>query len=226
MYQKWVVEIKEKLVEVHPLTIACMSKSKVPHMEVCKVHDDKEPKYIIRAVCRNCYYNTKGVTVDISKDQLPAARWFALVGAWCREWNFHLKALIDLEKNTRATELEISVRGLEEIVYNQLKPEYDERKGDVPPPKVGDNILRISNLSSDTKKSDLENKFHKWGRLMGVTVGDGFAFLGFEDPRDANDALRREDGSDLNGKCIKVERCPHNNTSFSISSCEECSTKE
>lgn len=203
-YWRWVCEIRSELRKNHSPGDACVM-SRVPYMNII----EDEGKHFIRVVCRTC--TAEDTKVPISKDQLQAARWFSLISAWCREWNFHLKALIDLEKNTRATELEISVRGLEEIVYRQLKPDYNERKGDVPPPK-GASILYIHNPPNGTTKIDLEDEFKKYGRILSITVEEKLASIEFEDHRDTVDALR-----DLNEIITARSR---------TSSCEGSSTKE
>ena len=50
----------------------------------------------------------------------------------------------------------------------------------------------VGNLSSSTDKSDVEREFKKFGSLRDVWVArhpPGFAFLEFDDPRDAEVCL-------------------------------------
>lgn len=82
-------------------------------------------RHAFEVACVAC--KTKIDPIPIAEKHLIQARWFILPGVWCREWNFFLKALIDLEKNAKTTELEIMVRDLDEVVYQQLKPDYDTR---------------------------------------------------------------------------------------------------
>jgi len=70
--------------------------------------------------------------------------------------------------------------------------------------------LYIGNLAAGTRQRDIEDVFDKYGRLVRCDVKDkGFgpvyAFLEFEDERDAEDALMAENGKDLCGKDMVVE---------------------
>ncbi len=53
----------------------------------------------------------------------------------------------------------------------------------------------VGGLSSSTEKAEVEREFKKFGSLRDVWVArnpPGFAFLEFEDQRDADVGLRRE----------------------------------
>ncbi|KAF4732614.1 serine arginine-rich splicing factor, partial [Perkinsus olseni] len=59
-----------------------------------------------------------------------------------------------------------------------------------------------------TREEELEKVFKRYGGLESVWVArnpPGFAFVTFEDARDADDACRGEDGKDFNGRSIRVE---------------------
>lgn len=56
----------------------------------------------------------------------------------------------------------------------------------------------VGNLGSSASKHEIENSFSKYGPLRNVWVArnpPGFAFVEFEDRRDAEDAVRGLDGS-------------------------------
>lgn len=73
----------------------------------------------------------------------------------------------------------------------------------------------IGNLDSDTTTEDLEKVFSKHGAIQSVWVArnpPGFAFVTYEDERDAQDAVYYLDGTSFNKKHIRVEiaRGPRN----------------
>ena len=56
----------------------------------------------------------------------------------------------------------------------------------------------VGDLARSTTEKDLERAFNYYGPLRNVWVArnpPGFAFVEFEDPRDAEDAIRGLDGS-------------------------------
>lgn len=74
-----------------------------------------------------------------------------------------------------------------------------------------DNMKRIfvGNLPPDVRTKDLENLFYKYGRINFIDLktrrGPPFAFVEFEDYRDAEDAVRNRDGRDFDGFRLRVE---------------------
>ncbi|XP_052064662.1 serine/arginine-rich splicing factor 7-like isoform X11 [Mytilus californianus] len=71
-----------------------------------------------------------------------------------------------------------------------------------------DTKLYVGDLARDAHERDLERAFSYYGRLRNVWVARnpaGFAFVEFEDPRDADDAVRALDGTNLCGSRIRVE---------------------
>ena len=60
-----------------------------------------------------------------------------------------------------------------------------------------DTKVYVGELSRETDEKDLERAFKHYGPLKNVWVARnpaGFAFIEFEDPRDADDAVRGLDG--------------------------------
>ncbi|XP_041366216.1 serine/arginine-rich splicing factor 3-like [Gigantopelta aegis] len=66
----------------------------------------------------------------------------------------------------------------------------------------------VGDLGYGAAKQELEERFGKYGPLRNVWVArkpPGFAFVEFEDPRDAEDATRALDGQRVNGRRVRVE---------------------
>ncbi|XP_046673698.1 RNA-binding protein 1-like [Homalodisca vitripennis] len=66
----------------------------------------------------------------------------------------------------------------------------------------------VGNLGSFASKHELESAFTKYGPLRNIWIArnpPGFAFVEFEDPRDAEDAVRGLDGTRLCGTRVRVE---------------------
>ncbi|KAG9335318.1 hypothetical protein JZ751_005367 [Albula glossodonta] len=74
--------------------------------------------------------------------------------------------------------------------------------------------LFIGGLNTETNEKALEQYFGKYGRIVEVLLmkdretnkSRGFAFVTFESPADAKDAVREMNGKSLDGKPIKVEQ--------------------
>merc|ERR1711935_405930 len=66
----------------------------------------------------------------------------------------------------------------------------------------------IGNLGNNASKYEIEDAFGKYGPLRNVWVArnpPGFAFVEFEDPRDAEDSVRGLDGTRVCGERVRVE---------------------
>ncbi|ORM40393.1 Serine/arginine-rich splicing factor 7 [Babesia sp. Xinjiang] len=66
----------------------------------------------------------------------------------------------------------------------------------------------IGNLNPEATVDDVETLFSKFGTITNVWVArrpPGFAFVTFEDSRDATDAIDELDGTDYKGQNLKVE---------------------
>ena len=69
--------------------------------------------------------------------------------------------------------------------------------------------IYIGNLPPDIRTKDVEDLFTKFGRITFVDLknrkGPPFAFLEYEDSRDAEDAVDERDGYDYDGYKLRVE---------------------
>jgi len=71
--------------------------------------------------------------------------------------------------------------------------------------------LFVGNLPFDVRERDLDDLFYKYGRIRSIDIKGGrdgapFAFVEFDDPRDADDAAYGRDGIDFLGGRIRVEK--------------------
>jgi len=74
--------------------------------------------------------------------------------------------------------------------------------------EVSDCKVYVGNLGNNASKNELESAFNKYGPIKNVWVArnpPGFAFIEFEDPRDAEDAVRHLDGTRVCGVRVRVE---------------------
>ncbi|XP_055622379.1 serine/arginine-rich splicing factor 5-like [Toxorhynchites rutilus septentrionalis] len=70
---------------------------------------------------------------------------------------------------------------------------------------VGSRVY-VGGLPRDTRERDLERFFKGYGRLCDIMIKNGYAFVEFEDHRDADDAVYELDGKDLLGERVSVEQ--------------------
>ncbi|VDM42436.1 unnamed protein product [Toxocara canis] len=71
-----------------------------------------------------------------------------------------------------------------------------------------DGKVYVGGLPNDATSQELEDAFHRFGRIRKVWVArrpPGFAFVEFEDSRDAEDAVRALDGTRICGVRARVE---------------------
>lgn len=75
---------------------------------------------------------------------------------------------------------------------------------------MSDSRVYVGNLPPDCRTKELEDIFYKYGRIRYVDVkkarGPPFAFVEFDDPLDADDAVRGRDGYNFDGYKLKVEK--------------------
>ncbi|CAF1110212.1 unnamed protein product, partial [Didymodactylos carnosus] len=73
--------------------------------------------------------------------------------------------------------------------------------------------LKVDNLTYRTRVEDLRRAFEKFGEIGDIYIprdqfsrsSRGYAFIRFAQKRDAEDALDRMDGADLDGREIRVQ---------------------
>ncbi|MEW5299820.1 MAG: hypothetical protein WDW38_010845 [Sanguina aurantia] len=76
--------------------------------------------------------------------------------------------------------------------------------------RYGGRAIYVGNLPEGTRSKELEDIFHKFGRIRMVDIKSpprppGYAFVEFEDARDAQEAARRRDGYEFGGSRLRVE---------------------
>ena len=73
---------------------------------------------------------------------------------------------------------------------------------------MGDSKVYVGELARDVTERDIEKMFDYYGPIKNIWVArnpPGFAFVEYEDTRDADDAIRGLDGKSLLGSRIRVE---------------------
>ncbi|KAL0730514.1 hypothetical protein Bca4012_026607 [Brassica carinata] len=70
--------------------------------------------------------------------------------------------------------------------------------------------IYVVNLPGDIREREVEDLFSKYGPVVQIDLKipprpPGYAFVEFEDPRDAEDAIHGRDGYDFDGHCLRVE---------------------
>jgi len=73
----------------------------------------------------------------------------------------------------------------------------------------GENKIYVGNLPPDIRERDVEDIFYKYGKITMIELknskGPPFAFIEFDDPRDASDSVKYKDGYDYDGYVLRVE---------------------
>ncbi|XP_040833269.1 serine/arginine-rich splicing factor 1-like [Ochotona curzoniae] len=78
------------------------------------------------------------------------------------------------------------------------------------PARNYDCTVYVGNLPTDIRTKDIEDVFYKYGAIRDVDLknrrwGPPFAFVEFEDRRDAEDAVYERDGYNFDGNRLRVE---------------------
>jgi RNA recognition motif-containing protein len=63
----------------------------------------------------------------------------------------------------------------------------------------------VGNLSRRVRRDDLKDTFRDMGRIIEVDIKTGYAFIEFEERRDAEDACKELNGIKMEGERISVE---------------------
>merc|ERR1739848_554280 len=66
-------------------------------------------------------------------------------------------------------------------------------------------LVYLGGLSHRARERDVEKFFRKFGRIKDISLKNGFAFVDFEDYRDADDACYELSGKDFLGERVTVE---------------------
>jgi len=69
----------------------------------------------------------------------------------------------------------------------------------------GFSTIYVGRVDSRTRERDLSDVFDRFGRVARVDMKRGFAFIDYEDTRDAEDAIRDMDGREVDGSRLIVE---------------------
>ena len=78
-----------------------------------------------------------------------------------------------------------------------------------PPMGSRGTTVYVGNLPNDTREREVEELFDKYGRIRDIDLKlpgrpPAFAFVEFDDPRDAADAVKYRDGYDFGGSRLRV----------------------
>ncbi|KAF9948391.1 hypothetical protein BGZ72_009704 [Mortierella alpina] len=86
--------------------------------------------------------------------------------------------------------------------------------------------LFLGRLTHETRSRDLEELFSKYGRVTRLDIkrgtNSGFGFVEYEDPRDAEEAVSKLNGSVVNGSAIVVEFAKNNGRRAGDNECFKC----
>ncbi|EDQ92575.1 uncharacterized protein MONBRDRAFT_13665 [Monosiga brevicollis MX1] len=69
----------------------------------------------------------------------------------------------------------------------------------------GSRRVYVGNLPRDIRERELDELFYKYGRILDIHIKGPYAFVTFEDERDAEDAVHGRDGINFAGGRLRVE---------------------
>ncbi|CAJ0755731.1 2303_t:CDS:2 [Entrophospora sp. SA101] len=64
--------------------------------------------------------------------------------------------------------------------------------------------LYVGRISRSITERDIDDAFAKYGRIRDIDMKNGFCFIHFDDPRDAEDAMRALDGVRIPGNDERI----------------------
>ena len=63
----------------------------------------------------------------------------------------------------------------------------------------------VAKLSSNIREKDIDYEFRRFGSIKNIQVKRGYAFIEYEDYKDAEDAVKEMDGRRFEGQKIVVQ---------------------
>lgn len=64
----------------------------------------------------------------------------------------------------------------------------------------------IAKLAPSIREKDLEHEFRRFGKIRNLQFKRGYAFIEYDDYKDANNAIQDMDGRKLDGQRIVVQQ--------------------
>ncbi|EMC93872.1 hypothetical protein BAUCODRAFT_212912 [Baudoinia panamericana UAMH 10762] len=100
--------------------------------------------------------------------------------------------------------------------YDHRRPAHEDRYETAGRPReTGGTKLRVDNIHYELTEEDIRGLFERKGPLVSVKLlydradrSQGTAFVTYEDPRDARDAVADYDGQNANGQPIRITTMP------------------
>ncbi len=72
----------------------------------------------------------------------------------------------------------------------------------------------VAKLPSGIREKDLEYEFRRYGTIKNIQLKRGYAFIEYEDYKDAEDAIKEMDGKRLEGQRIVVQQASNTIINF------------
>eukprot|EP00744_Colponema_vietnamica_P012915 GILI01018121.1.p1 GENE.GILI01018121.1~~GILI01018121.1.p1 ORF type:complete len:239 (+),score=38.94 GILI01018121.1:43-717(+) len=89
----------------------------------------------------------------------------------------------------------------------------------------GSSRVYVGKVSSRVRTRDLDDLFGRYGKILDIDIKGDFAFIEFDDSRDASDAVRRLDGEDFYGRRLIVQHAKSSrgaSSSGAVGRCYNC----